>query len=1557
MYFNKGEIDFIRAKGNSSHQAMKDHILGYVNKELGSSPSPSRNQSTLRLYGSKVYTFAFAYILTGDTRYADLAKNYLLTFASWEYWDTQPDTRDLALSAMLIGNALAYDWIYDYLNDSERDTIRNSLAAQAEKMYQAAIASSNVSGWNNWWSNSFLQNHTLINRSALGVAGLVLKGENGNADKYIENTRQGWERISALMDGNGDGSWHESTNYGAYAFTNSLVYLVNMKRINGTDQVPHKFFSAYGKWRAYNHIPGTTQHIIGMGDFEYSWGDNSSPHILRFAANEYGDGLAQWMADYIISTRGRYTNAYQAPEAVLEFLNYNPGVAATGPGSLSKNATFKDMEGVIWRSGWGSNDLIFGFKTGANGGRYAYDTYMNNSSPWAPKPATGQTPNLNVGHDHNDINSFFLYKNGSWLAPENNAYGKGDTKYHNSVLINGQGQNAPQDSNWNNINRSAGRTDGRLEEVLETPNFNLVKATATNAYSQISSLSNYRRSILLANKGYLLIYDVFQSSSNNTYTYVNHFSNSVARDGKWLKGHAPNNQILGVLPLNSDASVTTGNDGIPYGYIAVSGQNRAMVNFLAPATTSDWGNRPSAEMLSDLQGGSEVKVSFNDGSSDYWLYSYFNKNERTFSEYSYNGNMALISHNSNDVLVKLALFGASRVARADGQLIVEGLNGNKDYEILYQGTTLKILGELDVANSDVKIYAKNIQTIQVNGTSVKFTKSGDIAYLGSTAPSDLAPESVSVSPSNGSGMEQSFTATYKDPEGKMAWLYFRLSDGTNLSSMRYDITNGQIQLSNNLNNGWNSAEPGQAVTLENVNLVLDVSSVKYTKSDNDYSLVLPVSFKSSFSGAKGIYLNAVDEAGNEGGWTVKGSYTIASPPVEPELVSFDPANGSGSSQLFRIVVKDENGLENLKSFYFIMNGKVNKKRASFSVFYNPDNDIVKIKEGRQWSQGMNLADGGVLAGENAILDLGQSRAIRNGNELELQLFLKFNDVFEGKRTLKVNVLDDDKMKTGYITVGSYTVVASSSAPSIKSLKAGTTQITVGETEKFKAVFEDKDGDFDYVELLLRPKNREGISAVVRYDADSKKLFIQDNKGKFSISKSIGSRAKINNSYFEINLARSSAKVANGRLTLRLALQLNTPLLGEVDAMLYAEDLTGRNSGYQQKAKLHLNNKNSAKPTVDSVDFMDAASLEVKTRDNNGADDIYFIDYLAQASDEMVFQVRLYKEAGEVMYFDQKAAEWKGPFQLKDNLTVNTEFGRIDLSRFALTSSKKEVVAQMALIPGFAGKDFKEFVRVADFEGNLSKWNEINSSQVNRASAAELTIAEEGNGVRVTSVATANWQVYPNRADLDDLAATAEIIIPDQVPGIYQFQGRSRTSQARELVVGSVRVGLKELAGASEMAAIFTVKNSGDWQFKSDSVSAYSNSDSVVALSSRQVDDFYLKTGLEEFYGSDSSVEFIFAFEDENNYRSVEISLGAETTFALYSVREGSEELEETVTMAEADLIQLEIMLFQGKLRLAADGEAIIEHVFETGTGGRAGMKVNGRDNQLVLMNPVFAEIF
>src|ERR1019366_2877875 len=80
---------------------------------------------------------AFCYMLSGDRRFAEGARKWLLHIASWKpLGTTSMEVNDEAGMPILHSGSRAYDWLYDALSEADRATIRNAFRARGEETYE-----------------------------------------------------------------------------------------------------------------------------------------------------------------------------------------------------------------------------------------------------------------------------------------------------------------------------------------------------------------------------------------------------------------------------------------------------------------------------------------------------------------------------------------------------------------------------------------------------------------------------------------------------------------------------------------------------------------------------------------------------------------------------------------------------------------------------------------------------------------------------------------------------------------------------------------------------------------------------------------------------------------------------------------------------------------------------------------------------------------------------------------------------------------------------------------------------------------------------------------------------------------------------------------------------------------------------------------------------------------------------------------------------------------------------------------------------------------------------
>lgn len=747
LFFNADEINNLRQKAQTTHAEIWAPIIDYAQWHLDDDAppvsAPDEGQTAYRNYANRLIPFAFSAVITDADSIKNFVKSYLLTLASWDQWGNK-HTRDLALAHMILANSLAYDWLYSELTENERQIIRSSLGDWAEKMYEASSGPREMD-WGNWWRKSYMQNHHWINNSALGIAGILLLDEDNRAQKWLDQATDQMERVKFLFDGIGDGSWHESMHYQSYGLTLSLPFLYSLKQNLQIDLLPQNYLKNYTDWKIYNYLPGSKWPIFSHGDFETDWGIAYPPqNILRFIAAEYQDQHAEWMAQKIINTDGRYANQWRAPWYVFEFLYYEPAVLAQAPQDMDLTAVFPDFTGVIWRTSWADDALVFGFKTGAYGGLFASDTFIEGSYPWErPYPETGCQ--LNIGHNHDDTNSFYLYGRGTWLANESEGNGDYESSLHNTILIDGQSQYRPP-ATWKDANDFE-ESSGALQAHFSSANYNFISADATNRYKNTAGITKVSRDILFVKPDYFLIFDQIQAESPHIYEWISHFGTEVGIEGNWIKGEGEGEHILGVGILSpTDFTVTTGNDGKPFARIRPTnpGRDTDFITILNPTTRSDWPNLPDISLVTENEAARLIKVVNKSGAGwfDHVISAKKISGISPVSQYQSDAQYAIIRRDNSGALTRLLLNNGTYLKDDSRELeLVVAEDHELFIDIDYAQATVHLLGHV---GGQIRLFGPAVNTVISNGNSVPFGKTGDFIIINADQVAPLKPKGIQI---------------------------------------------------------------------------------------------------------------------------------------------------------------------------------------------------------------------------------------------------------------------------------------------------------------------------------------------------------------------------------------------------------------------------------------------------------------------------------------------------------------------------------------------------------------------------------------------------------------------------------------------------------------------------------------------------------------------------------------------------------------------------------------------------------------------------------------------
>ena len=745
LFYGPGDVARLQQQAQTTHQVvysgLKSGVDQFVGTQIASdgtvtwSSGRTFNLGDRRDIGNALEVFSFLWQIDGGQQYAQLAHDWLMDVVSWGNLDLD-GTQDLLLGHMVTGVAIAYDILYPNLTDAERTTVRQVLAQNAAAQY-----ANSVNGV--WWSAEYGQNHNWVNTDSFGYAALAMQGEwdQATVDAWRNRAIANAQTVKTLTDPMTDGTWHEGPAYLAYGLLWHIPFVDALKRAGYGDLTQWGIVKGIGAYRAYNQLPEQPNaYVLASGDF-FGFGLDDQLFALRFAASRYGDGVAQAAADRWLAGAKRNDYAPEQNAQMFEFLYWDPSVAATDLHTQPLDWYGPNMGGVVFRSGWDPGAILFGLKCGDYGGLTFWQ-----------RLAAGDAllPDLDFSHDHADDNGFYLYGNGSWLAPEADGYYIGqpdspppaanETVYHNSLTVDGAGQlgEGVRSSGDGSANYSwFAQRQGQIAFHGSTTHFSYAIGEGAQLYPASMGLTRWDRHALFLDRKWVVLRDVVESTLTHDYHFVAHFMNGASQDGSWVQGTGTNGQLLGVAvvaPQGFGVDFFTQapahiSDLNPAGQVSVASihpaspvQNATFLTALVP--TSNWAGRQQVAALDATQadggltltdGGHVVAAVFDSSPSG----------ERRAGGYHLLGATGVAEYDSG-ALSRALLVSATLLEDAQGLVFQQDGKGSVLEADGLNGTTVALTG--DVLGT-VTLRAPSAQAVTWFGAPVPFTRQGALVVV------------------------------------------------------------------------------------------------------------------------------------------------------------------------------------------------------------------------------------------------------------------------------------------------------------------------------------------------------------------------------------------------------------------------------------------------------------------------------------------------------------------------------------------------------------------------------------------------------------------------------------------------------------------------------------------------------------------------------------------------------------------------------------------------------------------------------------------------------------
>jgi hypothetical protein len=449
--------------------------------------------SVSREVEARVWLLAGLYRLSGDAKYAARARDEMLAAARFPDWYPQHFLDTAEMTAAL---GVGYDWLFDFLSPSERQTIRQAIVA---KGLDPGIAGESDGGRLSRQHNNWVQ----VCNGGLTIGALAIADEEKmKAAKIIALSRTHIAKIMELFAP--DGGFEEGPIYWNYATIYNVCYLAALESALGTDfgLSQAKGFDVTGNYRMQTIGPLGKSANFGDASEQISCAPQMFWLARKFNHPEYALH-ERTIVNLLSSNRDHFESGRFS---ILELLWDSSARNDLADMSLPAGAKFDRIHAAFLRSGWGDTNAIYvAFKGGSNRashghldlGSFVLDAF---GERWA----------LDLEHDSYGLPGYFGAQRWSYYRER--------TEGHNTLTVDNQNEDL--------------QAEAPLTAFASRTNQSFAIADLAAAYPH--QLSGWRRGIMLLNANQVLVQDEVspKKTVDLTWNFHTHGTIKISADGR-----------------------------------------------------------------------------------------------------------------------------------------------------------------------------------------------------------------------------------------------------------------------------------------------------------------------------------------------------------------------------------------------------------------------------------------------------------------------------------------------------------------------------------------------------------------------------------------------------------------------------------------------------------------------------------------------------------------------------------------------------------------------------------------------------------------------------------------------------------------------------------------------------------------------------------------------------------------------------------------------------------------------------------------------------------------
>jgi len=435
---------------------------------------------------TRLIHFCFAWLVTGEQRYFEKAREIALHLAKWEQWTDLSYGAGGVKACLDTGHctyamAMFYDGCFDRLSDAEKVEMRQALVGKGIEP---------ILGFVDHYPPD--TNGYAVLLSGATLAALALRPEDA---KGGESLAQCITKTRVSLDRGGkDGGTFEGPMYGTYLLDSlALVFdaLISAR-------VEHDLF-------AHPYLATMPRYCLGLSAPD-------TKQIPCFSDGSPGTAVPKLMS--ILAQRGSTDAAYYLqligalrPSGIYDFVRFDESKLRPEPPAWNPSTVFVDIGYASLRDGFNAAAPSLFFKSGPTRNR--------------------------IGHNHYDHNAFVLSYAGQWIVPDrgyHDFYRPARRKFsqgsmgHCTVVLD------VDDAYYKDPTVPAPGHDqvdlagGRIREFFAGQAFDYVKGEAAAAYNSATAkvLERFDRRIVFVKPHFFVIRDDLASAQPHAYSFLLH---------------------------------------------------------------------------------------------------------------------------------------------------------------------------------------------------------------------------------------------------------------------------------------------------------------------------------------------------------------------------------------------------------------------------------------------------------------------------------------------------------------------------------------------------------------------------------------------------------------------------------------------------------------------------------------------------------------------------------------------------------------------------------------------------------------------------------------------------------------------------------------------------------------------------------------------------------------------------------------------------------------------------------------------------------------------------